>query len=430
MFRSLVTSVTNSPACEFAGRILSANGGHITQHRGRRRTLTPVPWLPPVNEHVPKSSVGISKVTKTLLETVIEKENQVASTFANQASHQAATSIADIPASSRRVGLVVRKIGMLPQWTKEGGRILCTILEVDENHVVGVTSPDSWYKASAIGKRKAFNRHGPMWKVTVGATNEDPTNYTSAYRKKFTRAGVPVKETLGCFLVTEDALPLLGQPLDARHFEVGQYVTATGKTIDWGFQGGMHRWGMRGQPTRRTTKSHRRIGSVGSVGDARIWPGKRMPGHMGYEWRTVSGLEIVRINIDKQVIYVKGSVPGDMGEKLLLKDCLQEEKRLKSGPMPTWTPSLETIEEEPESPEEGVVPKTCFSRKRFRQSYSVSHHPLLFIPMLMQRRRQEEIKRKLRLLKSRSKFEILLSVYVIFVFLTSVSVFIGFLFEV
>lgn len=58
------------------------------------------------------------------------------------------------------------------------------------------------------------------------------------------------------------------------------------------FQGGMHRWGMRGQPTRRTTKSHRRIGSVGSVGDARIWPGKRMPGHMGYEWRTVSGLEV------------------------------------------------------------------------------------------------------------------------------------------
>uniref|UniRef100_A0A8R1ET86 Large ribosomal subunit protein uL3m n=1 Tax=Caenorhabditis japonica TaxID=281687 RepID=A0A8R1ET86_CAEJA len=119
----------------------------------------------------------------------------------------------------------------------------------------------------------------------------------------------------------------------------------------------MHRWGMRGQPTRRTTKSHRRIGSVGSVGDARIWPGKRMPGHMGYEWRTVSGLEIVRINIDKQVIFVKGSVPGDVGEMLLLKDCLQSEKRLKTGPVPTWAPSLETINEETEDQEEDVAKK-------------------------------------------------------------------------
>ncbi|VDK25888.1 unnamed protein product [Anisakis simplex] len=64
----------------------------------------------------------------------------------------------------------------------------------------------------------------------------------------------------------------------------------------------MHRWGMKGMPANRTTKSHRRIGSVGSTGDARIWPGKRMPGHMGYEWVNTSGLEVLRINPSKQVI--------------------------------------------------------------------------------------------------------------------------------
>lgn len=372
MLRSLVSSVTIGPTHEWAGRILLANSGLISQQRGRRRTLTPVPWLPPVKEHVPKSSFDLSQKTKSLLEDVIKKETLATSSLAHQNSHETNVSIVDIPRSSRRVGLVVRKIGMLPQWTNEGHRILCTVLEVYENHVVSVTSPDSWYKSSAVGKRKAFNRNGPMWRVTVGAGNEDPTKYTLAYRRQFSKAVVPIKEKLGCFLVTEDALPHAGQPLDARHFAVGQYITATGKTIDWGFQGGMHRWGMRGQPTRRTTKSHRRIGSVGSVGDARIWPGKRMPGHMGYEWRTVSGLEIVRINNDKQVIYVKGSVPGDIGETLLIKDCLQEEKRLKSGPVPTWTPSLETIQEESElSSEEGVVPKNLlfdetFSSKLFR----------------------------------------------------------------
>ena len=51
--------------------------------------------------------------------------------------------------------------------------------------------------------------------------------------------------------MTENALPQVGMPLDARHFSIGQFVTVSGKSIDWGFQGGMHRWGMRGQPSRR-----------------------------------------------------------------------------------------------------------------------------------------------------------------------------------
>ncbi|RCN46060.1 ribosomal protein L3 [Ancylostoma caninum] len=238
---------------------------------------------------------------------------------------------------------------MLPQWTVDGDRILCTLLEVCENHVVNTVSPSDWYRKSIVGKRKAFNREGPLWKVTVGAVNGDPDKFTHAYRNQFTRACVPVKKYLGSFLVSEEALPTVGTSLDVRHFTVGQYVTASGKSIDWGFQGGMHRWGMRGQPARNTTKSHRRIGSIGSVGDARVWPGKRMPGHMGYEWVTVSGLEVVRMNIDKQVIYIKGSVPGDVGTMILLKDCLQTEKKLKKGPVPTWLPSLETVEEESES---------------------------------------------------------------------------------
>ena len=58
-------------------------------------------------------------------------------------------------------------------------------------------------------------------------------------------------ENVVLFQVTENALPQIGIPLDARHFTVGQYITASGKSIDWGFQGGMHRWGMRGQPARR-----------------------------------------------------------------------------------------------------------------------------------------------------------------------------------
>lgn len=96
-------------------------------------------------------------------------------------------------------------------------------------------------------------------------------------------------------------------------------------------------------PARNTTKSHRRGGSVGSTGDARIWPGKRMPGHMGYEWRTSSGLEILRINPLKQIIYVKGTVPGDVGETLLIKDYLIDKKAVKNPPFPTYVLSEEDI---------------------------------------------------------------------------------------
>lgn len=343
------------PANEGTRLFLAAFPVSIFQSRGRRRTLTPAPWLPPVYE---KSHADfLDDENRALTQDVISAEKSLFVNLAAASSENSDSRFEDIGPTTRRVGLLARKIGMMPQWTSTGERILCTLLEICENHVVSVISPEDWYRKSIIGKRKAFNREGPLWKVTVGAVNGNANIFTHVYRKQFTKACVPPKKHLGSFLVSEEALPVIGTKLDVRHFTVGQYVTATGKSIDWGFQGGMHRWGMRGQPALKTTKSHRRIGSVGSTGDARIWPGKRMPGHMGYEWVTVSGLEVVRMNVDKQVIYVKGSVPGDIGNILLLKDCLQPEKKLKIGPIPTWLPCITAVEEDPESSKEVAMNK-------------------------------------------------------------------------
>ncbi|KAK6022167.1 50S ribosomal protein L3 [Ostertagia ostertagi] len=321
----------------------------ILQSRGRRRTLTPAPWLPPVHERVHADYLDDSNRLGVTARGYICREEMRGHSAATK-SQEGEARIADIELPTRRVGLLARKIGMAPQWTVTGDRILCTLLEICENHVVSVVSPDEWYRRSPVGKRKAFNREGPMWKVTVGAVDYDMDRFTQAYRNQFIRAGVPVKKYLGSFLVSKEALPSVGTKLDVRHFCIGQYVTASGKSIDWGFQGGMHRWGMKGQPASNTTKSHRRIGSVGSTGDARVWPGKRMPGHMGYEWVTVSGLEI------SKVIYVKGSVPGDIDSMLLLKDCLQPDKKLKTGPVPTWLPSIEAAEVEGE--EQNAAPQS------------------------------------------------------------------------
>jgi len=306
------------------------------QVRYRRRTLTLPPWIAPKYRKVTKSLKPEEKEK-------FEKSDQFKDVLTSKELSPLLVKPKSIPEgtfnwteTSKRFGLIARKIGMHPLWLNDGTRVLCTLLEIPENHVVSVIDPDTWFKTSLVGKQKAFTRRGPMWRVTVGAININPTFLTPEYRQIFERANVPYKDRLACFEATPDSLVHPGTVLDVRHFKVGQYIAAQGKTIDWGFQGGMHRWGMKGMPALGTTKSHRRIGSVGTTGDARIWPGKRMPGHMGYEWRMAPALEILRINPLKQIIYVKGCVPGDAGEILLLKDYLTDKKAVRDPPFPTY----------------------------------------------------------------------------------------------
>lgn len=177
--------------------------------------------------------------------------------------------------------------------------------------------------------------------VTVGAGNLESLLYMSPYDRMLLRRGLNPKQYYGSFLVTEDGILPPNTKIDVRHFSIGQYVNASGRTIDWGFQGAMHRWGFKGMPDRRTTKSHRRVGSIGSTGDARVWPGKRLPGHMGHEWRQISGLEVLRINPIAQVIYFKGNIPGSPGSAVLINDCLNDVKRVKEPPFPTFVPEEE-----------------------------------------------------------------------------------------
>lgn len=87
--------------------------------------------------------------------------------------------------------------------------------------------------------------------MTVGAKNIEPYYLGSTSLGIFKKFGIQPKEHLGSFLTTEDALVQPGTNLDVRHFNVGQYVSVSAKTIDWGFQGAMHRWGFRGLPAIR-----------------------------------------------------------------------------------------------------------------------------------------------------------------------------------
>lgn len=109
--------------------------------------------------------------------------------------------------------------------------------------------------------------------------------------------------------------------------------------IDRGFQGVMKRWGFKGQPaTHGQTKTHRRPGNIGSGGQkARVWPGQKMPGHMGNRLRRLRGLKIWRINTEHNVMWVSGqNIPGETNNVVYIYDTILPMRRPKiSPPFPT-----------------------------------------------------------------------------------------------
>ena len=157
-------------------------------------------------------------------------------------------------------------------------------------------------------------------------------------------------------VVSEDALLMPGTPLDVSHFRVGDYVDVFGKTIDHGFQGVMVRWMFKGMPKLGTTKAHRRPGSI-ACGRKYAGPlkGKKMPGHMGGERRTHNGMQILRIDHEHQVIYVRGpSVPGEINSWCYLFDSKIFGKRPSEAnppPFPTNFSKMKGIEEGDEGSE-------------------------------------------------------------------------------
>ncbi|XP_050399033.1 39S ribosomal protein L3, mitochondrial [Patella vulgata] len=251
---------------------------------------------------------------------------------------------------TRRTGVLAIKIGVVPQWTKEGKRFTTTMLQIIDNHVIRYTPPEKFMK-SAGWKPWWGNKYGV---AVVGALSTNPRIYTKEYNNLFMESGVPPKKKLTRFLITENAAVQPGTPLNVMHYRVGDVVDCSAKTIDHGFQGVVKRWGMKGMPkSHGVTKTHRRMGTTaGGKFKGGIWKGKKMPGLMGNRWRTARGLKIWRVNTKYNVLYVTGqNVPGNthgfvrvMDTKLPLRKPAPE----NPPPMPTWYPedATEPIEEE------------------------------------------------------------------------------------
>lgn len=111
----------------------------------------------------------------------------------------------------------------------------------------------------------------------------------------------------------------VGQELKVDIFKAGEFVDVSGTTIGKGFQGGMKRWHWAGGPETHGHTSHRRVGSIGSTTTpGRVWKGHHMPGHMGAQKTTVQSLKVIKVDVENNLLVIKGAVPGHKNNYLII----------------------------------------------------------------------------------------------------------------
>ena len=203
------------------------------------------------------------------------------------------------------IGLVGRKAGMTRVFTDEGLSIPVTVVEVENNRITQVRTEDvDGYRAIqvTVGERKA-------------------SRVSKAAAGHFAKAGVEAGRGLWEFRVEDLGELAIGAEISVNQFEAGQIVDVTGQSKGKGFAGAVKRWNFRTQDaTHGNSLSHRAPGSIGNCQTpGRVFKGKKMAGHMGAERVTVQGLEVVRIDEEKGLILVKGSVPGANGTDVIIK---------------------------------------------------------------------------------------------------------------
>lgn len=209
------------------------------------------------------------------------------------------------------LGLIGRKVGMTRLFTDEGEAIPVTVIDVSDNRVAQVkTQATDGYDAVQLahGTRRA-------------------SRVTKAMAGHFAKAGLMAGNALNEFHVDAEKLAEMkpGQVVGVDVFAAGQKVDVQGVTIGKGYAGTIKRYHFAsGRASHGNSRSHNVPGSIGMAQDpGRVFPGKRMTGHLGDVTRTVQNLVIARIDAERNLIMVKGAVPGAPGGKVLVTPAVK-----------------------------------------------------------------------------------------------------------
>ncbi|WP_308363829.1 MULTISPECIES: 50S ribosomal protein L3 [unclassified Microbulbifer] len=208
------------------------------------------------------------------------------------------------------IGIVGRKSGMTRIFTEDGASIPVTVIEVAPNRVTQVKSVETDGYAAVqvtVGKRKASRVSRPQ---------------AGHFAKANTEAGTRLFELRTD--ASEETFEI-GSEITVSGFEAGQKIDVTGTSKGKGFQGGIKRWNFSTQDaTHGNSLSHRAPGSIGQCQTpGRVWKGKKMAGHMGAERVTVQNLEVVRVDAERNLLLVKGAVPGAPGGDVIVRPAVK-----------------------------------------------------------------------------------------------------------
>jgi large subunit ribosomal protein L3 len=209
------------------------------------------------------------------------------------------------------LGLIGRKVGMTRLFTDEGDAIPVTVIDVSNNRVAQIkTQETDGYDAVQLahGERRA-------------------SRVTKAMAGHFAKAGVLAGNALNEFRIDASKLAdfQAGSTIGVDTFTVGQKVDVQGVSIGKGYAGTIKRYHFAsGRASHGNSRSHNVPGSIGMAQDpGRVFPGKRMTGHLGDVTKTVQNLEIARIDADRQLLLVKGAVPGSRGGKVIVTPAIK-----------------------------------------------------------------------------------------------------------
>ena len=209
------------------------------------------------------------------------------------------------------IGLIGRKAGMTRVFTEDGVSIPVTLIEVEPNRVTQI-------KTEAIDGYRALQ-------VTVGQRRA--SRVTRPMAGHFAKAGVEPGRGLWEFRLAESegAEIDVGAELKADVFHVGQKVDVTGISIGKGFAGVIKRYHFRSQrATHGNSLSHRAPGSIGqNQSPGRVFKGKKMCGHLGAVQRSTQNLEVIRVDVERNLLAFKGSVPGAKGGDVMIRPAVK-----------------------------------------------------------------------------------------------------------
>ena len=212
------------------------------------------------------------------------------------------------------IALIGKKIGMTREFYKSGQSVPVTVIKMEKARVINVIEEDKrGYKAIQLGFGSIKN-----------------SKITKAMKGFFAKKNTEAKKKLKEFRVKSTENYKEGNEFGLEIFNEVKFVDTTSKTIGKGFAGAMKRWNFSGlRATHGVSVSHRSHGSTGQRQDpGKVFKGKKMAGHMGDKFRTMQNLEIIKTDLENELLYLKGSIPGSKNTEVLVKKSIKNINKL------------------------------------------------------------------------------------------------------